>query len=82
MSTMNFDSAKKILIDEAVSCGLEDYEIYFTQSSSISAETLKDDLSSFASGSGSGISFRCASSTESVTFSLSDVATESAESVT
>ena len=56
---MNFDAVKKILIDEAVKCGLEDYEIYFTQSSSISAETLKDELSSFASGSGAGISFRC-----------------------
>lgn len=56
---MNFEKAKNVLIAEARLAGLEDYEIYFTKSTSISTDTLKDEISSFASGEGAGISFRC-----------------------
>ena len=56
---MNFDSVKEYLIAEANRMGLEEYEVYFMESSGISAETLKDEISSFSSGVGGGVSFRC-----------------------
>lgn len=56
---MNFESAKKILVDAAEKAGVCEYEIYFTQNSQMSAETLKDEISSFSSGDSAGISFRC-----------------------
>ncbi|MBQ9113109.1 MAG: TldD/PmbA family protein [Clostridia bacterium] len=56
---MYFENAKDILVREALAAGLDEYEIYYTGSSQISTETLKDEISSFSGGSGSGISFRC-----------------------
>ncbi len=56
---MNFENVREILTREALSAGLEEYEIYFTESSQLSTETLKDEISSFSSGSGAGVSFRC-----------------------
>ena len=56
---MNFEIAKEILVKAAKDAGLCEYEIYFTESSQMSAETLKDEISSFSSGDGAGISFRC-----------------------
>ena len=56
---MNFEKVREILTREALSAGLEEYEIYFTESSQLSTETLKDEISSFSSGNGAGVSFRC-----------------------
>lgn len=56
---MNFDEAKAVLLDEAARMGLTEYEIYCMQTSDMSAETLKDEISSFSSGVSGGISFRC-----------------------
>lgn len=56
---MDFEKTRSILENEAKARGLEDYEIYFTSSESVSAETLKDEISSFSGGNGSGVSFRC-----------------------
>ena len=56
---MDFEKIQSILKAEAQNKGLENYEIYFTSSESISAETLKDEISSFSGGKGSGVSFRC-----------------------
>ncbi len=56
---MNFETLRTILEDQARSEGLDKYEIYFTDSESVSTETLKDEISSFSGGSGAGVSFRC-----------------------
>lgn len=56
---MDFENAKNILADEAEKAKLAEYEIYFTESTDISTETLKDEISAFTCGSGAGISFRC-----------------------
>lgn len=56
---MELTLAKKIIFDAAKAAGLEEYEIYYMNSSSLSAEALKDTLSGFSCGSGGGISFRC-----------------------
>lgn len=56
---MNFNQAKEVLVAEANRAGLLEYEIYFMESGSMSAETLKDEISSFSSGVRGGISFRC-----------------------
>ena len=56
---MEFNQVKEVLIAEANRAGLSEYEIYFMESGSMSAETLKDEISSFSSGVRGGVSFRC-----------------------
>ena len=58
---MNFEEARKVLAHAAVAAGLSEYEIFYMQGESMSAETLKDEISSFSSSVGGGISFRCIS---------------------
>ena len=56
---MNFDAVKDCLIAEANRAGLSEYEVFFMESSERSTETLKDEISSFSSGVGGGVCFRC-----------------------
>ncbi len=56
---MMFEKMKKALIAAAEAAGLAQYEIYYQRGESISAETLKDEISSFASSVSGGICFRC-----------------------
>lgn len=56
---MKFDDVKEFLIAEADRKGLEGYEVYYMESSDMSAETLKDEISSFSSGVRGGVCFRC-----------------------
>ena len=56
---MDFEILKSALADAAERAGVREYEIYACVSESISAETLKDEISSFSSGVGGGICFRC-----------------------
>ncbi|MBR2387807.1 MAG: TldD/PmbA family protein [Clostridia bacterium] len=58
---MNFEKAREILISAAKAAELTEYEIYYIQSESVAAETLKDEISSFSSSVEGGISFRCIS---------------------
>ena len=56
---MDFSVVKKILTDEASALGLAEYEIFFSRNEQLSTETLKDEISSFSSGVGAGVGFRC-----------------------
>ena len=56
---MDFNSVKEYLFEAAKQAGLDEYEIYFMESDGISAETLKDEISSFSSAVSGGICFRC-----------------------
>ncbi len=56
---MNFQEMKQALVDAAKRAGLTQYEIYGEIDESISAETLKDEISAFSSSVGGGICFRC-----------------------
>lgn len=56
---MQFDLVKQALIRAAEAVGLCEYEIFFSESSNVSAETLKDEISSFSSSVSGGIGFRC-----------------------
>ena len=56
---MKFDDVKQILITEADKMGLDAYEVYFMEASDSTAETLKDEISSFSSGVRGGVCFRC-----------------------
>jgi PmbA protein len=56
---MLFEKMKQALICAAEKAGLSQYEIYYRVDESISAETLKDEISSFSMGESGGISFRC-----------------------
>ena len=56
---MVFEQMKNALIAAATEAGIEQYEIYYQVGESISAETLKDEISAFASSVSGGICFRC-----------------------
>ena len=56
---MLFEQMKNALIAAANEAGIEQYEIYYQVGESISAETLKDEISAFASSVSGGICFRC-----------------------
>jgi PmbA protein len=56
---MNFDAVKDILISEAKKVGLDKYDVFFMESEGKSAETLKDEISSFSLSVNGGICFRC-----------------------
>ncbi len=56
---MELTRAKQIIFDAAKAAGLEEYEIYYMNGTSLSAEALKDTLSGFSCGEGGGISLRC-----------------------
>ena len=56
---MLFEQMKNALVAAATEAGIEQYEIYYQVGESISAETLKDDISAFSSSVSGGICFRC-----------------------
>lgn len=56
---MLFEKMKEALIRSAQQAGLDQYEIYYQREESVSAETLKDEISSFSSSVIGGICFRC-----------------------
>ena len=56
---MDFNLVKEYLFEAAKQAGLDEYEVYFMESDGISAETLKDEISSFSSTVSGGICFRC-----------------------
>lgn len=56
---MEFVELKELLKSAAEEAKLSDYEIYYSSERSISTETLKDEISAFASSVGAGICFRC-----------------------
>ena len=56
---MRFEEMKQALINAAEAAGLKEYEIYAQMDESVSAETLKDEISAFSSSVGGGICFRC-----------------------
>ena len=56
---MNFEGLKNALISAAERAGIKEYEIYAQVVENLSAETLKDEISSFSSSVGGGICFRC-----------------------
>ncbi len=56
---MKFEELKNALISAAERAGIEQYEIYYQVDESISAETLKQEISAFSSSTSGGICFRC-----------------------
>ena len=56
---MRFDDIKQTVFDAANELGLSEYELFYTSDSSVSAETLKDEISAFAYGVSGGACFRC-----------------------
>lgn len=56
---MRFEDIKSTLVRAADEAGLSEYEIYYMQDESRSCETLGDEISSFSSKVGGGVSFRC-----------------------
>jgi PmbA protein len=56
---MNFSEIKEVITKAAQKAGLSDYDVYYSKSSDVSTETLKNDISGFSSSDSIGIGFRC-----------------------
>ena len=56
---MNFTEIKDIISSACTKFNVEEYEIFYTVGEDISAETLKDEVSAFASGESAKVFFRC-----------------------
>ena len=56
---MEFSQIKTILAEEAKALGITEYDIYFSRSASLSAETLKNEINSFSDSNNIGVCFRC-----------------------
>ncbi len=55
----NFDSLKKAAKAAAESLGIKEYELFYAEEASISAETYRDEISAFSNSVGGSLSFRC-----------------------
>ena len=56
---MEFSQIKTILAEEAKALGITEYDIYFSRSAGLSAETLKNEINSFSDSNNIGVCFRC-----------------------
>lgn len=56
---MKFSEIKEILTNAANKVGITNFDVYYSVSSDISAEALKNDISGFSSSDSIGIGFRC-----------------------
>lgn len=56
---MDFSEIKQVLADAASKMGIEHYDVYYVKSNSVSADTFKDEISSFSSENSIGLCFRC-----------------------
>lgn len=56
---MNGDEMRRAIIDEAQAAGIAEYDIYETESESVSVETLQDEISSLSSSANRTVCFRC-----------------------
>lgn len=55
----NYDILKQAVIDAAVKAKIDEYEIYYSENSSISAETFQHEISGFSGKTGAMLNFRC-----------------------
>ncbi len=56
---MNFDEIKSVIVSSAEKNGVAEYEIFYTENESLSAETVKNEISSFSSEHTASVNFRC-----------------------
>jgi len=56
---MKFEDIKQTVFDAARELGLSEYELFYASDSSVSAETLKNEISAFTYGVSGGACFRC-----------------------
>ena len=55
----NYDILKQAVITAATKAGIDEYEIYYSESNGISAETYQHEISGFSGTVGGSINFRC-----------------------
>nr|MBQ4317978.1 TldD/PmbA family protein [Clostridia bacterium] len=56
---VKFDILKNIVRDCSEKRGIDEYELYYSESSNIGASTFRDELNSFSSGVGGSLLYRC-----------------------
>ena len=56
---MNFTDFKAAIQEEAVRQGIEDYELYYQASESVSVSAFKHEINEFSSAQDGGVCFRC-----------------------
>ena len=57
--SIKFDPIKKAAKEAAEALGITEYELYYVESASISAETYRDEISAFSNSVGATLSLRC-----------------------
>lgn len=55
----NFDTLKNAAKEAADKLGITEYELFYAEDASVSAETYRDEISAFSSSVGGSLSFRC-----------------------
>lgn len=89
---MTYQEFKDTVIKIAREQGIKEYELYYTESESVSAEIYKEEIKSYGTESSKGVCFKCLidgragyASTENLTeeeaYSLADRAVENAKSI-
>ena len=56
---MDFSEIKKVVAEIAKKTGISQYDVYYVKSNDVSAETFKNEISSFSSENSIGLCFRC-----------------------
>ena len=56
---MNFTEIKKVISSAANEAGIVEYDVFYSEAESLSADALKNEIDSFNSNNEAGISFRC-----------------------
>ena len=55
----NFDLLKQYVKESSEKRGISEYELYYSEDASVSAETYRDEISAFSSSVGGMLLYRC-----------------------
>lgn len=56
---MKFIEFKELVMTAAAACGLQEYDLYYSEGESLSVEALHHDINAFSTSSSAGVCFRC-----------------------
>ena len=78
---MTFNEFKNLVIAACKEAGIEEYELYYSTSESISVETFRHEISEFTSSRNGGVCFRCIVNGKMGYASTEDLSAEQAKAV-
>ena len=78
---MTFNEFKNLVIAACKEAGIEEYELYYSTSESVSVETFRHEISEFTSSRDGGVCFRCIAGGKMGYASTEDLSAEQAKAV-